>query len=313
MTTSTTKHPKRPASALKHRASALKHRAMLLGERESILAIASEPAQPDPARPICLMLNAGIIHRVGAHRNAVRIARGLARAGLTTLRVDLSGIGDSPRRRDALGFNASAVADVRELLDHLGRSYDNQRFVLIGLCSGADNAFQSAIVDDRIAGAAFIDGYAYPTPEFRLRHITRRVAAQGTLIGAARKSLGKLGDGFIAAGQQRLPQVFGTAPAEEAGLPPAVPDYERDFPPRDEVAGQLQMLVERDFRMLWLFTGGVSSYFNYPEQVRDSFPEVDFRDRLEVVHVADSNHTATAIASQRKVADAIVSWARQSF
>ncbi|MEQ9320407.1 MAG: alpha/beta hydrolase [Polyangiaceae bacterium] len=292
-----------------------KHKALLLGEHETILGIATEPAVLDPEKPICLVLNAGIIHRIGAHRNAVNIARALAEAGFLVVRLDLSGIGDSPRRRDALDFGASAVADVREVMDHLSSLYATPRFVAIGLCSGADNAFQTAIVDDRLVGAVFLDGYAYPTNAFRLRDLARRARAQRDAATLVRKVAGNVVERAITLGQERLPQLFG-APSSESppsGPPPAVPDYVREFPPRDEVAPQLKALVGRDFRMLWLYTGGVLSYFNHEGQFRDSFPDVDFRECLDVVYVENSNHTATALRSQRQIRDAITAWASRRF
>ena len=195
-----------------------KHKALLLGEHETILGIATEPAVLDPEKPICLVLNAGIIHRIGAHRNAVNIARALAEAGFLVVRLDLSGIGDSPRRRDALDFGASAVADVREVMDHLSSLYATPRFVAIGLCSGADNAFQTAIVDDRLVGAVFLDGYAYPTNAFRLRDLARRARAQRDAATLVRKVAGNVVERAITLGQERLPQLFG-APSSESSPP----------------------------------------------------------------------------------------------
>lgn len=292
-----------------------KHKALLLGEHETILGIATEPATLDPDKPVCIVLNAGIIHRIGAHRNAVNIARDLANAGFAVVRLDLSGIGDSPRRRDALDFGASAVADVREVMDHLGKLYETERFVAIGLCSGADNGFQAAVVDERLVGAVFLDGYAYPTNAFRLRNLAARARAQKSATELAKKVAGKVVETALSMGQRKLPRVFGAPTTEQppSGPPPAVPDYVREFPPRDEVARQLQALVRRGFSMLWLYTGGVSSYFNYEGQLRDAFPDVDFQDRLDVIHLATSNHTATALASQRQICAAVTAWASRRF
>ena len=44
-----------------------------------------------------VITNSGIIHRVGANRVHVRLARALAAAGVPCLRYDLPGIGDSAR------------------------------------------------------------------------------------------------------------------------------------------------------------------------------------------------------------------------
>ena len=45
--------------------------------------------------PVAIILNAGIVHRVGPFRMHVDIARQLAAKGFSTLRMDLSGLGDS--------------------------------------------------------------------------------------------------------------------------------------------------------------------------------------------------------------------------
>ena len=92
-----------------------------------------------------------------------------------------------------------------------------------------------------------------------------------------------------------------------------MPDYVREFPPQEEVSGQLKQLVNRGFNMLWVYSGGVARYYNYANQFRDSFKEIDFRDQLQVTYFANSNHTFTALSSQRRLVDTVVSWARRTY
>jgi pimeloyl-ACP methyl ester carboxylesterase len=92
------------------------------------------------------MLNAGSIHHVGPHRLYVRRAREAASFGCTSLRFDFEGIGDSilatpgvenePYPDWALDNLEAAVAHVRSL----GCS----EVILLGICSGAQTAFQAA-------------------------------------------------------------------------------------------------------------------------------------------------------------------------
>lgn len=291
--------------------SAIREKALLLGERETMLGITSEPAGgPRADTPLFLLLNSGIVHRIGPHRKTVQLARGLARAGFRAVRVDLSGIGDSPARRDNLDFGASAQADIQELLAHLETLYGVNRFNPIGLCSGADNAYQAAIVDERVVGAVFLDGYAYQTPEYYLRHYGKRLAQQQSVLGLAKRVADKA--------QGRLRTLLGEEVATGGGAalsPPAqaVPDYVRAFPPREEVARQLRQLIQRGFQMFWVYSGGVVRYYNYENQFRDSFKEVDFEDLLQVKYFANANHTFTALRSQRELVDTVVAWATRTY
>src|SRR6185436_6886506 len=61
-----------------------------------------------PAAPAFIILNAGVLHRVGPHRLHVILARRIAASGLPSLRLDLGGIGDSIASSDATSFRDSA-------------------------------------------------------------------------------------------------------------------------------------------------------------------------------------------------------------
>ena len=60
------------------------------------------PGRAGPNAPTMVILSSGILHRPGASRLYVQIARALAEDGFTSLRFDFSGIGDSAVRRDAI-------------------------------------------------------------------------------------------------------------------------------------------------------------------------------------------------------------------
>jgi alpha-beta hydrolase superfamily lysophospholipase len=119
-------------------------------------------------RPAVAILNTGSTHHVGDARYAVALARRLASQGVASLRVDLGGVGDSARSVDPalMGggpdayrrarvrlFGRSYSADVTAALDALSaRGYDT--FVLVGVCSGAKFALDTAFSDPRVLGLA---------------------------------------------------------------------------------------------------------------------------------------------------------------
>lgn len=119
-------------------------------------------------RPAVVILNTGSNHRIGDARYAVLLARNLATHGIASLRVDLGGVGDSPRADDErlLGggpdayrraslrlYGRSHMEDVRSALDTLeARGFGP--FFLVGICSGARAALDMALADPRVAGLA---------------------------------------------------------------------------------------------------------------------------------------------------------------
>lgn len=120
------------------------------------------------ARPTCggqrrsamgvVLLGAGLVHHVGPNRLMVRLARRLAARGLVSVRFDHRGIGDSAPRPDGKPFEVSAVEEAREVMNYLQESEGIRTFVLIGICSGAETALNTAIEDHRIVGVGMING-----------------------------------------------------------------------------------------------------------------------------------------------------------
>nr|MCU0622819.1 alpha/beta hydrolase [Gemmatimonadaceae bacterium] len=153
----------------------MREKTVRFGKSAVLNGILTEPATPAPGAPAVLMLNPGILHRVGACRFHVHAARALAGAGATVLRFDYSGIGDSDSRKDALSFEDAAVAETREAMDYLTETRGITRFVLLGLCSGADMAHLVARGEPRVVGLAMLDAWAYRTPKYYLKRVAPRL------------------------------------------------------------------------------------------------------------------------------------------
>ncbi|HTF90691.1 MAG TPA: alpha/beta fold hydrolase [Planctomycetota bacterium] len=121
----------------------------------SLVGIASFPDQP--ARAGVVLLNAGLVHRVGPARLWVALARRSSELGLATLRLDFSGIGDSPETAASARFEARAPKEARAGMDALAAASGVERFALIGLCSGAEMAFKTALEDPRVRELVLIN------------------------------------------------------------------------------------------------------------------------------------------------------------
>jgi pimeloyl-ACP methyl ester carboxylesterase len=282
----------------------VKERALLLGPQASILAIVSEPDAVGN-RPTVLILNAGIVHRVGAHRKSVNLARALSAGGFRVVRFDLSGIGDSPARKEALGFAESALADLKDIMDDLSARQLGAGFVLMGLCSGADNSFEMASRDPRVIGAILLDGVAYRTPRFYFHKFGPRLRRKSAWLTAGKQ--------VVDLARREVEKRLGHEPAAPTEPEPPKGDAVRDFAPREETIAKLQQLCNRGVKTYWLYTAGAPSYYNHREQFFDCFAGVDFRGMVTHDYFAESNHTFTELRTQRKLISAVTAWAGKTF
>jgi pimeloyl-ACP methyl ester carboxylesterase len=142
----------------------VREEAVLFGDGGRLSGIITDPAPGSaiPDAPAAVLLHAGRIHRVGPNRTYVTLARALASLGFTVLRFDLSGIGESDVRRDEVPFREAEIQDVGEALDFVASVRGSERFVLMGLCSGAALSAMCAIADPRVSGAVLINVERYP-------------------------------------------------------------------------------------------------------------------------------------------------------
>jgi pimeloyl-ACP methyl ester carboxylesterase len=263
------------------------------GDEENLVAIVSEPSPPKPV-PCVLILNAGVLHRVGPHRLHVHLARGLAASGHRVARLDLSGIGDSRALPGRMTFRESSVADIRTALDGLVDEGDSTGFILFGICSGADNALAAAQVDPRIRGLVLVDPPAYATPGSKRRH------ARGRLGG--KRAWLRLPARIALAALRRVAMVFKTRssmPAAEGG---------RELPPIEEYRRQLNALVQRDVRILAIYSGVLGARYNREDQLFEAFPEL--KGKVDCAYFPDANHTFTELSAQAALQARVIGWCK---
>lgn len=119
--------------------------AIIFGGERSLVGVLTLP-EGTPRMGI-VFPNAGLIHHVGPGRLFVELARVLAAEGIASLRFDLSGIGDSPRRQDPRSVFELSIDETRAAVDRL-RAAGVSRVGIFGLCSGAYAARHVAATTD---------------------------------------------------------------------------------------------------------------------------------------------------------------------
>jgi hypothetical protein len=139
-----------PQAAALHRAAGqpgVLERPVELGPAR-LFGMFSEPEHgADPATPTVIFLNAGRMGHQGPARLWVDLARSWAAAGMRCLRVDLSGIGDSPTRpgrTELVEFPADALVDLDDIRGAVA-AHGNGDIAFVGVCSGAYHAIESAL------------------------------------------------------------------------------------------------------------------------------------------------------------------------
>jgi hypothetical protein len=259
------------------------------------------PARPDrPGRLAFIILNAGVLHRVGPHRLHVTLARRIAAGGIPALRLDLGGIGDSIASSDATSFRDSAIADTRAAMNDLTRLVGAERFVLFGVCAGADNSIGTALADDRVAGIVLVDPPTYPTRRGQLRYLRTRIAERGGAVAVMRWSL------TVAERRLRLAiAMLGRGTVDDP------PSEGRELPPVPIYRTQLTTLVDRGVRVFSIFSGIHGARYSHRDQLFELFPSL--RGRLDHAYFPDANHTFTELAVQGELIDTIAGWMTRRF
>ncbi len=129
------------------------------GDELSLVGILTHKSELKNDNDVCVIfLNAGLIHKIGPNSLYVKIARSLAQNGVCSFRFDYSGMGDSSVSKTNISPNEIKNSEIKQAMDLLKNKINANKFVLIGLCSGAEDAFRATLIDNRVVGQCIIDG-----------------------------------------------------------------------------------------------------------------------------------------------------------
>lgn len=263
------------------------------GAKNHLTGTLARPSAQAPRPVAFLMLNAGVIHRIGPRRFNVKLARVLAGQGFVSLRLDLSGQGDSLRADGTLSYEDQVCQDLQAAMDAVQQACGIRRFVVAGICSGAVAGLRTALADPRIAGLWMLDGPAFATRRSTLVRLWQQWRWQPlhSVKGWLKRLLPSPG-----------PTASGTA------APPAVADA-RALWTIDTFAGALASLHARGLQLYLVYTGDMLWQYSYERQFRDTFKGHGFVDHVRCELMREADHTLTTLAVQQEVIARIVAWA----
>ena len=158
------------------------HLAELHTSRGRVVGIICEPTGSARA-PHCLVtVNSGALRHTGPNRMFVEIARRAAASGVPAARFDLPGLGDSDGtaiksfERTAKD-DASSVAILSEIYDHLQERGVADRFVAGGLSIGGYFTVRAALVDKRLIAVIATNPTAFTWTIKQRERVIRELSA----------------------------------------------------------------------------------------------------------------------------------------
>ncbi|WP_213952992.1 alpha/beta fold hydrolase [Variovorax sp. dw_954] len=274
----------------------MKETPVLFGGDSSLVGIVTTPSEEGRMAPVaCLMLNMGATHRVGPHRANVKLARHMSSEyGISSIRFDLAGLGDSGAPASANHYMTQVVFDMQAAMNLIETMLGIRRFIVIGLCSGSTNGMAAAMVDPRIVGILMFDSYAFPTRRAQLELTLRRAMAAPTNPAVIAKSIRWLHRKFSAkAAAAAAPVNFMRAVSRE--------ETEATF------HRSMTELVGRGVALFFLYTG--------TKHVRDRgrdqlgrFASEPYAQHIDYQFIAEIDHSITTLASQHTFQAVVSEW-----
>ena len=112
-----------------------------------LYGVETDPGNADLSLTKVVFLSAGALERSGPGRLWVDLARGLASQGIASIRVDNSGVGDTPPRaglRRGAMLDPGALTDIADICEAL-ESPNGSGLIFVGLSSGAYHAAEAGL------------------------------------------------------------------------------------------------------------------------------------------------------------------------
>jgi hypothetical protein len=243
-----------------------------------------------------LLLNAGIINHLGPNRLHVRLARAISDMGYLAMRWDYDVIRATDQDMQEYSYQGDRVKEISDVMDAVEHTFRVKRFVLAGICSGADNAYTAALTDKRVIGVISVNGSfmegdtlnsIFPALE---KSIARRYYKKAFMAPYKWLNMIKQGPGHI---KQTLHNI--TSATKEP-----VPFPRIDF---SMLQANLSALQDRNIPLHLVYSDGSIGYEIYIKYLEKQFSN----DHIHVKLIKNCDHIFTTAINQDKLVKTIIS------
>ncbi|MBC8440660.1 MAG: hypothetical protein H8D87_13395 [Deltaproteobacteria bacterium] len=260
------------------------------GENSSGLGMVTLPENISEA-PVAITLNAGLIHREGPYRLNVLICRMLAQLGYISIRINLSGKGDTPSR-EGLTNRQSVALDWHQIKQAIYERFGQRNFILIGLCSGADNAIKITAEESDVCGLVIIDPVSLKDVGFRKRQFISKISNPYKWLNLSKNIYSRI---------RRLLGIEKDIYEEMAGM--------RDAPTSDEMQNAFIHIVRRQGKVLAFFTSQTLNHYNQHGQFVRALDIPEFETCCTEVFWPLADHVFKVQTHRDRLIERIYEWA----
>ena len=256
-----------------------------------LFGIRTTPAEQSGAAAL-LMLNAGMLPCAGPFRLHVDIARAVGGLGMTSVRLDQSGKGESPAR-SGVTATESVLRDYDEVFAELSRS-GIEHTIVLGMCSGAVDALRIAEQRHSVVGLVLLDGFVGLTAGWYLHHYAARLG------------------NFLAHGPfARLRRLFVERPPAFDEASSSILTDLRNWGTLDLRPAYTDVL-RRNAKILSIFTGDFYPY-NHAGQLRKYLGADSAGENLDELFFSDADHTYTLTQHREWLVTKVCDWLQSGF
>lgn len=273
-------------------------RTLCFGPDRRLIGTVTLPPRPEATDlPGLILLNAGALPRIGPHRLNVELARTAAIQGICAVRFDLPGLGDSGFINSEESHEQQTFTAVRHAMELLSRTAcAPRRFIIAGLCSGADVGYLMALQDKRVCGIFMIEPYYFPSRLSGLLRTLRRVREYGLRRAVLRIS-------------QRLRGYRNHPSSDDSSVPPPPPEESvRSSPSTEEFAHGLKQLVDRQVWLRLIYANTLMGQYDMRKHERGVFRELVGNRYFELSMTPHTDHLFTRTEARRSLVRQMAAW-----
>ena len=249
------------------------------GPEQRLVGVLAGPASN---RPVLVLPSAGLQPRAGPFRLHAELAERLRARGFRSFRFDIPGVGEAPRLNGCDAQKATLAA-----MDHLQATLGCKRFAVGGICSAADTGWDVATVDSRVSAVVLLDGICHAGPWY---HYARAIDMLSRFPRDWRR--------MLRSAQRRL------SGSDEDLDGSAF----RTWPSHATARRQFAQLVQRDVRLLCIFSGGYADTFLHPRQFDWTFGPPARDPRVTMHFWPDCDHTYYGRMQRERLMGVIEDW-----
>jgi hypothetical protein len=272
----------------------IKEHSCQLAERGRLNGIVTTPKNDKPKSNVALVLvTAGFTPKTGPFRLYTLISRSAAKLGMVAMRFDLGGIGNSEQLNPGIPLSLRTEKDIKHALNYITETYGINKFILGGLCSGAEDSFRFARDHDEVVGVFLMDGHAYRTSGWWLQFLF------------SRKVLNRIGR-FVFNSIGLLQYVQRTGQSSLEGDQSGLVDYQQmDI---KESTSTLKTLLARGVKLLYIYTGSMGDKINSASQFYAMYPEIKQKNLITIRHLPHMGHVQVFEEDRKEISSTISQW-----